>query len=304
MQTTHPQQLAERRSFLPAVLITALALGTTILLWAAAFVGIRSALPAYGAFHLAALRFLIAMVVMLVVAVVARVRLPERRDLGRIFALGVVGISVYNIALNLGEVEVDAGIASLLVNTSPIWTSLTAQLLLGERLRWLGWLGIAVGFTGAATIALGPGSQIQFSWGVLLIIIAALVHGLYSVIQKPLFQRYRPVEVTTYTIIAGALGLLPFGWGLPTTIMNAPLSSTLAVIFLAVGPAALAYGTWSVVLSRMPAARAASFLYLVSPTAIIIAWIWLGETPTITTLIGGALALLGVSIVARSRQAH
>src|SRR4051812_47735325 len=85
-----PTEPAARRA-LPSGMITMLALGTTIILWASAFVGIRAALPAYGPLHLAVLRFLVAIVVLAVAAFILRVRLPERRDLPRIVLCGLLG---------------------------------------------------------------------------------------------------------------------------------------------------------------------------------------------------------------------
>jgi drug/metabolite transporter (DMT)-like permease len=296
---THAAEQTARRS-LPGGPITALALGTTIILWACAFVGIRAALPAYGPLHLAVLRFLVAALVLAITAPLLHIRLPERRDLPRIVLCGLLGITGYNLALNTGELEVSAGAASLLVNTGPIWTALLALLLLNERLRPAGWIGIGLGFVGAATIALGSGSELGLSRGALLVLLAAALLSLYSVAQKPLLARYRPVEATTYAIFAGALGLLPFGWGLQATLLAAPLPATLAVIFLGIGPAALAYVAWAMVLARLPAGRAAGFLYLVPPTALLVAWLWLGELPAPSALGGGAIALAGVALIARA----
>jgi len=301
LETLRPAERSVQR-MLPGGLTTLLALGTTIILWASAFVGIRAALPAYGPLHLAVLRFLVATVVLGAGAYMLGVRLPERRDLPRIVLSGLLGVTGYNLALNTGELEVGAGVASLLVNTGPIWTALLAQLLLGERLPAAGWIGIGLGFAGAGTIALGSGSAFGLSRGALLVLLAAVQLSLYSVVQKPLLARYRPVEATTYAILTGGLGLLPFAWGLPATILSAPLAATAAVIFLGVGPAALAYVAWAAVLARLPAGRAASFLYLVPPTALLVAWLWLGELPGPAALGGGAIALGGVALVARARR--
>jgi drug/metabolite transporter (DMT)-like permease len=274
------------------------AAGTTILFWGSAFAGIRAGLQGYSPAHLAALRFLIASLALAVVAVIMHVRRPMRADVPWIFLLGLVGFAFYNLALNIGEQTIAAGPAALLIQTTPIWTALLAVTLLGERLRPWGWIGIAISFTGAVVIALGRSQGMgQVSWGALLILMAALSTSTYNILQKRMLGRYRPVEITSYALWAGTVLLLPFAWGLPAAVAAAPWQSTLAVIYLAIGPAALGYVTWAVVLSRLPAARAASILYAVPVMAFLVGWLWLGETPIVWDIVGGLLALSGVVVV-------
>ena len=70
-----------------------------------------------------------------------------------------------------------------------------------------------------------------------------------------------------------------------------------AVLYLGAIPSHVAYATWAVVLSRLPAGRASNFMYCVPPVAMAISFLWLGEVPTAIGAIGGLLALAGVAIV-------
>ena len=69
------------------------------------------------------------------------------------------------------------------------------------------------------------------------------------------------------------------------------------MVYLGIFPAAIAYVLWNYALSRMPASLLSSFLYLSPVIASFIAWLWLGEIPALLTILGGAVAILGVVLV-------
>ena len=282
----------------------AAALAATVLLWASAFAAIRAALEHFSAAHLSVLRLLIAAVALGAVAAARGVRLPAARDLPAIAAVGFAGMTAYQLLLNGGERTVPAGTAALLINVSPVFTAIAASALLHERMSPLRWAGVAIACAGASLIALAGRGGLALDKGALLVLGAAVAQATFFVAQKPLLSRYGSLELTTWAMALGALMTLPFAPGLPGEIASAPAEALLAVAFLGLGASAVGFVTWAYASARIDVSVAAATLYAVPVVAFTVAWIWLGETPTAITVIGGAIALAGVALVTFGARAQ
>ncbi|MBT2406511.1 MULTISPECIES: DMT family transporter [unclassified Streptomyces] len=294
--------MKSRLSLLSPRALTVGAVSFTVFAWASAFVSIRSAGAAYSPGALALGRLLAASLVLVALLLVRREGLPPRGAWRGIVISGLVWFCGYTVALNWGERLVDAGTASLLVNTGPILMALLAARLLGEALPPRLLAGMAVSFVGAVVVGLsmssgGDGSTSAL--GVALCLLAAVAYATGVVAQKPALSFGTPMQITAYSCLTGAVASLPFAGQLAAELPRAPVSATLNMVYLGVVPTALAFIAWSYALARMPAGKLGSTTYAVPAVVVLLSWVLLGEVPAWLTLIGGVLCLTGVAVSRR-----
>lgn len=282
---------------------TLLALLLVALFWGSAFPGIKLGLEGLGPGHLTLLRHLFASLGLLVFLLVSRRRLfPARRDLPLFLLLGVLGIGIYHTALNFGELHVSAGAASLIIATAPAFTAVIAYFALGERLSALGWLGILTAFAGVVLIVFGTSDSLSVNPYALLILVSAVVTAIYAVMQKPVLKRYHPLELTAYATWAGTLPMLAFWPGFVPDVASAPAVALWATAYIGLVSSAVAYTLVAYAISQAPVTLVAAFLYLIPVVSLFMSWLLLGEVPSLLTLLGGAVAIVGIVLVNRSKR--
>ena len=271
----------------------------TVVLWASAFVGIRSAGESLSPGALALARLAIGVVVLGGFVAIRREAFPSRRDLPLIALCGVLWFAAYNIALNASERHLDAGTAAMLVNVGPIVVAVLAGLLLGEGFPRQLLTGCAVAFLGVAVIGLATSQRGLSTAGTVLALVAAIAYAGGVVIQKVILRRVSALQTTFLCCCVGAVVCLPFAPTLAREAGEAHGSALAWAIYLGVLPTGLAFTTWAFALARTSAGRLAATTYLVPPISIVLGWIVLAESPPALAFIGGALCLVGVALARR-----
>ncbi|MES2956689.1 MAG: DMT family transporter [Pseudomonadota bacterium] len=270
---------------------------TTVVLWAGSFPLATIALGSFEPAALAAFRIGMAACLMLIWWAWRRPRLPSLVDALRLALCGGIGIGAYNLLINAGQQTVAASATSFIVNVAPVITAALGVAFLNERFTNWAWAGTLISFIGVAVIAIGQPGGLTFGAGSSLILAAAVSQAVFFVLQRPLLARYGPSTCAPAVIIFGALCLAPWLPGAIPQVVSASGPALLSAIMLAVFPAAIGYATWGVAQAYFGASRAANFLYLVPPVATVMELVVLGKGPTVTTLVGGTLAVAGVALV-------
>lgn len=282
----------------------AILLVVQMILWGTAFPMIKIALVDLSPPHLTLLRHLVASAAFVPLLLAFRARLlPKRADVPFFMLLGVVGYTVYHLALNFGQTQVSAGAASLIIATAPAITALLAVFMVGERLPLGGWVGSAIAFLGVVLIVLGDsGAGLTFNAYAWLIVLGAVSTSFYAILQRRLFDRYRPIEVAAFATWAGTLPMLAFVPGVVADVAAAGPASLLATLYIGVFPSAVAYTIFAIALSRAPVTMVAAALYMVPVFSLIASWLLVGEVPGPLTVLGGAVAIGGIVLLNVAKQ--
>jgi drug/metabolite transporter (DMT)-like permease len=295
-------QTAEKRD------LSVPALAVTVVLWASAFVGIRDSADSFSAGPLSLGRLAVAAVVLTVLAKPWRHRLPDGRPFLLLVLAGVTWFGAYNVALNAGEQQVDAGTAALVVTVGPILIALFAGVLLKEGFPKPLLIGIAIAASGVVLISLSTRDEAPASGryphelataslaGVLLCLAAAVLYAIGALAQKPTLTVVTPVMTVWLMCIVGAVVCLPYLPSLVRQLGDASTSDIVWLVYLGAFPTAIGFSTWSYALKRLSAGQVASATYLVPAVATLISWVMLDEVPAALAFIGGGLCLVGVAI--------
>ncbi len=285
-----------------AGLLPLAAVAVTMVLWASAFVGIRHLAHDFSAGSLSLGRLAAGALALAPVALARGVPRPSRRQWVSIVTIGVLWFGIYNLSLNAGEQRVDAGTASMLLQVAPVLIAVLAALFLGERFTVPLAAGLALALSGVVVIGLSTsgGDSSGDVLGVVLCLIPAAVYAVSVILQKPLLTDLSAVHVTWLACTVGVVTCLPWAGRLVTEVGDAPVSSTLWLVYLGVFPTAIAFTTYAYALRHMNASALGVTTYLVPPLTIVMGLVFLDEVPPTIAYAGGALALLGVGVARRA----
>ncbi|MFC2075678.1 DMT family transporter [candidate division KSB1 bacterium] len=219
----------------------------------------------------------------------------------RLFLLGVVGITAYQLVFIIGVHNTNASNASLILATSPIFTAIIAQAAKFDRLGPVAWAGVLASFGGIYLVVTGgSGSPIgsETLLGDLLILFGASLWALSTVMAVPVLQVISPLKVTVYSMVWGTLLLLPFaaqsarGFDLSTMSVTGWLATAYSTIFAIL----LSYVLWYKVVKDIGPTRTQIYTILVPVLAIIFAFFVLNERLNVLQWLGVAICLYGVRI--------
>jgi drug/metabolite transporter (DMT)-like permease len=276
-------------------------------IWGSTYLGIRVALESFPPFLLGAVRFLLAGGALFVFARARREAAPRPAEWASALLTGSLFFVVGNGFLNLAERSVSSGLASVLVATMPLWTTLFARLF-GQRVTRLEALGVAIGLVGVAV--LNAGGELRASpAGAVFALLAPMGWALASLASPRLPLPSGVMMRTAAQMLGGGAALLVVSLclhehtasGSVTGAAGVGTRSLAALAYLAVFGSLVGFSAYSLLLKHTRPVVATSYAYVNPVIAVVLGVAFAGERFGLASFLGAAIVLAAVVLVGVAR---
>ena len=276
---------------------------TLSILWGGSFFFVEVALNDLPAFSIVAFRVVISAAVLW--AIVFMLKLPIPKSLGiwaSFLLMGLLNNAIPFSLITWGQVQVSAGLASILNAAVPFFTVVVAGVLLpDEKVGPLKIIGVLIGFFGVAVMIGLPGAQTDYY---VLAQFAILASGLSYAFATTYGRRFKrlgvhPIVLAGAQAITASLVMIPIALsvdGAPS-LSAIGLTSILALLGLGVVSTAIAYILFFKILESAGAVNVSLVTLLIPISAILLGVFILQERLEVIHLIGMGLIAIGLSFV-------
>lgn len=267
------------------------------LLWGAAYLFVRAAVPAFGPAPLVVLRLGLAALLLLPVLLLRGGWPTLRAHPRQLLMLGVPFTALPFLLLAFASLHITAGLVAVLNATAPLFAGLIAHYLLKERLGAWRAAGLVVGFAGVGVLMWGSVS-FKSSDGVVAVLAVLATSAVWSVGANYTRQHLAGADslvITVGSLLAASLALAPLAWATWPNDNPSPRAWA-EVAFLGVASSGLGFLMYFRLLRRIGAVRAMSVTFLNPVVALISGSLYLGEAVTLQMVAGGAVVLLGTAL--------
>ncbi len=274
-----------------------------LILWSAGFAVAKIAVAHAAPLTVLALRYALVLVLLIPVALVMRPRFPSARG---IWDVAVVGFLIQVVYFGLCYVAfksgVSAGGVAIVVCLQPILVALIAPRLVGERIGARGWVGLALGLAGAATVVLARSKvEAENVFGLVCTVLALLGITAGTLYEKRFGANHHPVASNLIQYAVGTAFCLPAALLTESLAIDWVPEFIWAMAYLVLANSLLAMSLLLAMIRAGEVSRVSSLFYLVPALSALFAWPMLGEAMPPLGWAGMALAAVGVALVSRKR---
>ena len=276
-----------------------------IILWSSAFITTKPIIDNSDPFTALAFRFFFVALGFFIFAVLTKKKifLINTKNLLQSIFSGVLfhGIYLGGVFYSV-SIGMPTGIAALIVTLQPILTNALAVKFLGEEVSFKQWIGVMLGFFGAALVlSFDIGASLPVV-GVIASFVALLAITTSTLWQKKIGNNLALSVSNMYQAIGGCLFHIIIIIIFTDPYINFTSTFLMAMshqIFL------VSFGAFTILMfliKNNSASKTVSIFFLIPPTTAVMAWLFLNEVLTNLDLVGFAIATLGVYIATRKNK--
>ena len=271
----------------------------TNIFWGASGVAVKIAQLQLGTFEIVALRFIAAMPLLIIITVLWkgwRALKIDKKDMPYIAILAFMGIPLEFLLQVTSLAYTTATCFTLIFSLSPFFIIFASAILINEKITLHKAVGALIGFIGVTFIITNGSLAVPSNLlGDGIAIMANVVWALYTVMGKPINEKYSALTVLNYTFIFGALELLPFYLVSPgLSPVEFTGSTWITMGFLTIFCSLVAFLLYNYGTEKLPASIAGMFIYIQPLSGVALAAIVLGESITVYTILGTFLIIYGI----------
>ena len=278
------------------------------LIWSSTWLAIKFGLRDLPPVSFVAIRFVIAVVLLLAISI-GRVPLlpPDRGDFKLLAWTGALMFCVNYSLLFWAELYVSSGLSAVLQATIPIFGMVFAHFIIpSEPLRGGRIAGAVLALGGVAVICsrlLDFGGLLAF-WGGVAIVFGAAGAAYSNVLLKARAIRLAPAMIAAWQMIFGLVPLIAAGLWLEGNPLHFHWTAraTFCLFYLAIPGSALAFLLLYWLMPRMSVTNLQTISFITPPGAVLFGWLLGGERFNLWSLSGGALILIGVWLIFRKAK--
>ena len=269
------------------------------LIWGVNFSIVKFATELMQPLAFTGLRVILAAIVLLSFVFTRKQKLPSRREIMSLIALGMLGNGIYQLLFVEGVSRTRVGNAALVVAATPAFIAIISRWGGLEKISRRVVAGIALSLIGVGIVVLGSAraaSGTPTFLGTMLVFGGTLCWTAFTVMLQPFARRLDPIHLSAFTMLGGTIPLFVFtSHALVTTSWSSlGFAAWGAVFYASVISMGVAYLFWYRGLRVLGPTRTAIYGNLQPVIAILVAWIFLSETPTIWQGIGTGTIISGL----------
>lgn len=274
-----------------------------VFFWGSAFVSTKILLQtgSLSAMDLGTLRYFIAGILLVPLAYFCKVRLPKARDFGKFTLAGFLGYTVYIFFFNTASTVITPSTASVINAICPGLTAVFGYFIFREKISLQGVLALVVSFVGILVLSLW-GGKLSLNIGVVYMLGAAFCLSAYNITQRCFVQRYKAMEVMTYSLLSGTLLLVVFHSSSLRLLGTLNGETWGHLVYLAVFPSIISYYCWAKAMDCCrETTEVTNFMFVTPIVASCLSFLLIKEFPHTTTYVGGGLILFGMILFQKNK---